>query len=133
MKKHLITAAMATGLILTAFGVSASADGNTYTVQSGDTLSGIANKYNTTYQELARINGISNPNLISIGQVLKINSNEEQSAPVSVSSYKTYVVKSGDSLSAIASKYGTTYQKIASDNGISNPNFISIGQVLKIY
>jgi lysozyme len=77
--------------------------------------------------------GISNPNLISIGQVLKINGNVEQSTPVSVPSYKTYIVKSGDSLSAIASRYGTTYQKIASDNGISNPNFISIGQVLKIY
>lgn len=44
----------------------------TYTVQSGDTLSGIASKYGTTYQKLAQINGISNPNLIYPGQVLKI-------------------------------------------------------------
>ena len=44
----------------------------TYTVKSGDTLSGIAQKYGTTYQEIARKNGISNPNKIYVGQVLKI-------------------------------------------------------------
>ena len=44
----------------------------------------------------------------------------------------TYTVKSGDTLSAIAKKYGTTYQKIASDNGISNPNKIYQGQKLVI-
>lgn len=43
-----------------------------YTVQKGDTLSGIAAKYNTTYQHLAAINGISNPNLIYPGQQIKI-------------------------------------------------------------
>jgi LysM repeat protein len=50
----------------------------------------------------------------------------------SSSSTVTYTVKSGDTLSSIASKYGTTYQKIASDNGISNPNKIYAGQVLTI-
>lgn len=44
----------------------------------------------------------------------------------------TYKVKKGDTLSAIAKKYGTTYQKIAKDNGIENPNFIKVGQTLKI-
>ena len=44
----------------------------------------------------------------------------------------TYTVKKGDTLSAIAKKYNTTYQKIASDNGIKDPNIISVGQVLKI-
>ncbi|MGN1153144.1 MAG: LysM peptidoglycan-binding domain-containing protein, partial [Candidatus Gastranaerophilaceae bacterium] len=43
-----------------------------------------------------------------------------------------YTVKSGDTLSGIAAKYGTTYQKIAADNGISNPNKIYPGQVLII-
>ena len=46
--------------------------GNTYVVKSGDTLSGIAAKYGTTYQELAKYNNISNPNRISVGQVIKI-------------------------------------------------------------
>lgn len=44
----------------------------------------------------------------------------------------TYVVKKGDTLSSIAKKYGTTYKKIAADNGISNPNKIYVGQTLKI-
>lgn len=48
------------------------------------------------------------------------------------SSTVTYTVKSGDTLSAIAKKYGTTYQKIAKDNGISNPNKIYPGQKLVI-
>jgi len=48
-------------------------------------------------------------------------------------SYQTYTVKSGDTLSAIAKKYNTTYTKIANDNGISNPNKIYSGQILKIY
>lgn len=45
---------------------------NVYTVKSGDTLSGIASKYGTTYQKLAQINGISNPNLIYPGQKIRI-------------------------------------------------------------
>ena len=44
----------------------------------------------------------------------------------------TYTVKKGDTLSAIAKKYGTTYQKIAKDNNIANPNLIKVGQKLKI-
>lgn len=46
--------------------------GTVYTVQKGDTLSGIAAKYGTTYQRLAELNGLSNPNLIYPGQKLKI-------------------------------------------------------------
>ena len=46
--------------------------------------------------------------------------------------YKTYIVKKGDTLSGIARKYNTTYQKIAKDNNISNPNKISVGQKLII-
>ena len=48
------------------------------------------------------------------------------------SSSKTYIVKAGDTLSGIAAKYGTTYQQIAKKNGITNPNKIYVGQVLKI-
>ena len=44
----------------------------------------------------------------------------------------TYTVKAGDTLSEIAEKYGTTYQKIAAENGIEDPNFITTGQKLKI-
>ena len=54
-------------------------------------------------------------------------------AYASSSSYQTYIVKSGDTLSGIGSKFGISYQKIAADNNISNPNLIHPGQVLKIY
>ena len=43
-----------------------------------------------------------------------------------------YTVVSGDTLSAIAARYGTTYQKLAAYNGIANPNIISVGQKIKI-
>lgn len=100
-------------------------ESGTYTVRSGDTLSSIATKYNTTYQALAQLNGISNPNLIGIGQVLKVNGTV--STPTAS---KVYTVQSGDTLSGIASKFGTTYQALAQINGISNPNAIYIGQVI---
>ena len=100
---------------------------HTYTVVAGDTLSAIAKKYGTTYQKIASDNGIVNPNLIYPGQVLKINSPQQLTSNVVL-----YKVEPGDNLSTIAKKYGTTYQKIASDNGIANPNLIYPGQILKI-
>nr|WP_279289591.1 LysM peptidoglycan-binding domain-containing protein [Clostridium gallinarum] len=96
----------------------------TYVVKYGDTLSNIAAKYGVSYEELARLNGISEPNIIYPGQVIKIqNKNIEGNY---------YTVKYGDSLSSIASKYGMDYQTLAKINGISNPNLIYPGQVLKI-
>ena len=98
----------------------------TYTVKAGDTLSGIASKYGTTYQELARINNIANPNVIYPGQVIKINGGTVE---------KIYTVKSGDTLSGIAKKYGTTWQKLYEKNKSvigNDPNLIKPGQVLKI-
>lgn len=99
----------------------------TYTVQPGDTLSGIAAAYNTTYQHLAAINGLINPNLIYPGQVLTI-SGGGASAPQQT----VYTVQPGDTLSGIAAAYGTTYQRLAAVNGISNPNLIYPGQQIVI-
>ena len=109
-----------------------------YTVASGDTLGKIAQKFGTSYQELARINGISDPNFIQVGQVLKIpssnsyNNSYSFSVPNPSSSSNFYTVVSGDTLSKIAQKFGTSYQEIALINGISNPDLIQVGQVLKI-
>ena len=98
-----------------------------YIVKSGDTLSEIAEKYNTTYQKIAQDNNIENPNLIYPNQKLKIYINVSQGTNETI-----YIVKSGDTLSAIAQKYNTTYQKIAKDNNISNPNLIYPNQKLVI-
>lgn len=95
----------------------------TYTVQPGDTLSGIASKFGTTYQNLAAINGIGDPNRIWAGQVLKVTGQ--------ASAQNTYYVQAGDTLSGIASKFGTTVSALVSANNISNPNIIFVGQ--KIY
>ena len=97
----------------------------TYTVKSGDTLSGIANMFGTTYQKLAEINGISNPNKIYPGQVLKVTGSVSNTV-------QTYTVKSGDTLSEIAKKYNTTVDSLVSKNGIKDKNKIYVGQVLKI-
>ncbi|MGF7253812.1 LysM peptidoglycan-binding domain-containing protein [Enterococcus faecium] len=94
----------------------------THVVQYGETLSSIATKYGTTYQALASLNGLSNPNMIYAGQVLKTNGTANVT--------RTYTVRSGDNLSSIASKLGTTYQALAQRNGLSNPNLIYPGQVL---
>lgn len=98
-----------------------------YIVKSGDTLSEIAQKYNTTYQKIAQDNNIENPNLIYPNQKLKIYTNVSQETNETI-----YIVKSGDTLSEIAQKFNTTYQKIAKDNNISNPNLIYPNQKLVI-
>ena len=96
----------------------------TYTVKSGDTLSEIAVAHGTTTAALAELNGITTPNLIRVGQQLKV--------PVSGKKYTTYTVKGGDTLSEIAVAHGTTYKVLAELNGISNPDKIKVGQTLKI-
>ena len=105
--------------------VEVNTNSDTYTVKAGDTLSGIASKYNTTVEKLVTLNGISNPNLISVGQVLKLK--EEPSK-----GNKTYTVVAGDNLSSIASRFNTTVERICSLNNIANPNLIYAGQELKL-
>ena len=93
-----------------------------YVVQSGDTLSGIAEMMGTDYQTLADFNGIENVNLIYPGQII----NKPNFAPTEHS--KVYTVQSGDTLSGIASQFGTDYQILAQINNIENPNLIYAGQ-----
>ena len=99
----------------------------TYTVQSGDTLSEIAQRYGTTVAKLVSLNEISNPNLIYPGEVLRIGGTVSSSNEVII-----YTVQSGDTLSEIAQQYGTTVAGLVSLNGISNPNLIYPGEVLRI-
>ena len=98
----------------------------TYTVQSGDTLSGIADRYGTSWQHLADLNGLADPNVIYPGQVLVVDG----SAPAQAA--QTYTVQPDDTLSGIASDYGTSWQHLADINGIADPNLIYPGQVLRV-
>ena len=100
---------------------------STYVVRPGDNLSTIAARNNTTSNALASLNGITNPNYIYVGQVLKLSGTSN--APVSTA---TYVVRFGDNLSTIAARNNTTSNALASLNGITNPNYIYVGQVLKL-
>lgn len=105
-----------------------------YTVKSGDSLSSIAVKYGTSYQKIMSLNGLNNY-VIYPGQRLKVSGSTSTSTSGSTSSNTSttsyYTVKSGDSLSAIAAKYGTTYKKIMELNGLSD-YFIYPGQRLKV-
>lgn len=103
-----------------------------YTVVKGDTLSGIAARYGTTYQKIAADNNISNPNLIHPGEVFKIYTNSTQATTAENCSAVYYTVKAGDTLSAIAKQYGTTYQEIARLSGIPDPNLIFPGQKVRV-
>ncbi|WP_286312027.1 GH25 family lysozyme [Romboutsia ilealis] len=95
-----------------------------YTVENGDTLSEIAEKFNTTVEKLVELNDIQNPNLIYVGQVLKISSNDNNSQEKPTITYR---VKSGDTLSEIAKKFNTTVEKLVELNNIQNPNLIYVG------
>ena len=106
----------------------------TIIIQRGDTLSGIALKYNTTVARLVEINNIANPNLIYTGQTLIVPSGETKadSDGNSTSGQTIYIVKAGDTLNKIASEFGTTAIAIAQENGINNINLIYVGQRLII-
>jgi LysM repeat protein len=83
------------------------------------------------------LNGISNPNLLRIGQVLAIVAGATAPAATAPSaapaaSGTTYTVAAKDTLSGIASRFGTTTRNLMALNGITNANLIRVGQVLKL-
>ncbi len=102
----------------------------TYPVKAGDCMSTIAAAHNMNLQTLLNLNPQVKPPLYTIwpGQVLKLSVTAKPTVPV----VTTYTVKSGDTLSGIAAKYGTTYQELARVNHIADPNFIAVGQKIKI-
>ncbi|KRL73803.1 endolysin [Ligilactobacillus saerimneri DSM 16049] len=95
-----------------------------YIVRYGDTLSGIASRYGTTWQNLQRLNGLNNPNWIYPGQRLRVTGN--------ASAKRTYTVRYGDTLSGIAYRYGVNVYTLAHNNGIRNINLIYPGQKLSL-
>ncbi len=109
--------------------IPAPAGGKSYNVVAGDTLSGIAQKFGTSWQTLQAINGLPDANKIFPGQVIKVPGGE---TPTAVPDDGRYKVVSGDTLSGIASNFGTSWQRLAQINGISNPNLIVPNQVLTV-
>jgi LysM repeat protein len=142
----------------------ASAD-STYTVQPGDNLAKIARQFGTSYLAIAAANGIEEPYVIQVGQVLVIPdgaeggeaadappppveqpqeeaaipepaappASAETTAPVEAASTPgTYRVQAGDSLSAIASRFGTNYLALAALNDLEPPYIVNLGQELNL-
>jgi|FLYL01.1.fsa_nt_gi LysM repeat protein len=105
---------------------SAAAD-SVYTVKPGDTLSGIAALYGVTVEVLAQVNGIADPDVIFPGQVLQIPGNGTRVAGAS-----TYVVQPGDTVSAIAQRFGITVEALSAANGLADPDLIVAGQTLEV-
>lgn len=99
-------------------------------IRSGETLSTIAKKYHTTVTKLKELNGMKNSN-IRAGKSLKVPGAGNTNSGTSGASNKSHKVKSGETIGAIASRYGVSVNSLKSINGL-NSNLIRIGQVLKI-
>ncbi|MGH9136376.1 MAG: LysM peptidoglycan-binding domain-containing protein [Acidimicrobiales bacterium] len=97
-----------------------------HTVQAGETLSGIAARNGTTVAALAQTNGIANPDLIIAGQVLVLPGSGSSGGGV------VHVVRPGETLSGIASRYGVLVRDLAGANGITNANLVIAGARLSI-
>ena len=108
---------------------SGSSSLNTYVVKSGDTLWSIAKKYGVSVEELKEKNNLTS-NALSINQVLLIPVEDESSVEVPSSS-EYYTVKAGDSLYAIANKYGMSVDELKDLNNLTS-NLLTIGQRLRI-
>ena len=161
----------------------------TYTVQPGDMLSVIAQEYGVTVGDMMQVNGISDPNLIYVGQVLQIPGcgqsmgpepymgqqgmtqppmaqqgmmeppmaqqgmmeppmaqqgmmeppmaqqgmpTRPPARPAPMSQRQVYVVRPGDTFSAICQRYGVDQSQVAAMNGIANPDIIVVGQEIVI-
>lgn len=126
------------------------ASASTLVIRPGQTLWGIAQQNGTTYSELALLNRIPDPNFILAGATLTLPGTQPESTPGggqggasqapsgnagtngSQSNGDRVVVQPGDTLSQLALQFGTTVASIVSANGISDPNFISVGSTLTV-
>lgn len=113
-------------------GGGAAATGGAHTVGRGETLSAIAARYGTTVDALVRANGLASANMIYAGQRLTIPGGGASGSSGGSQSGSVYTVRRGDTLAAIAARYGTTAWAVANANGLSNANYIYPGQQLRI-
>ncbi len=118
----LITTTVFAVVLMTASPVAAGED---YVVEPGDTLSEIASQHGSSISAIVAANGIDDPDFVRVGSVLVIPGADGTSSV-------THVVSAGDTLASIAVKYGTSIPGLVAANEIPNPDFISIGQTLRV-
>ena len=140
--KKVVFSVMATTALATMIAVGdAEASNDTYNVKSGDSLWKIASNHNVSVSNLKTWNNLST-DLIFPNQKLVVSTNSgnvstpskptaKPQAPATTTN-RTYTVKRGDTLGAIATAHKTTVAKLASLNKIRNVNVLSVGQVLKV-
>ena len=103
-----------------------------YQVKPGETLAGIARRFGVPLYTLMQINHLFNPNFIFTGMRLLIPRANYSANYNSRSTYNTYVVRFGDTLSGIALHFGTSVYALMIANNISNPNLIFAGMRLAV-
>lgn len=111
----------------------------TYTVELGDTLFGIAEKFDLDVLVLMAANAITDPGALSVGQQLTIPPSDTElptATPLPDNlrpgTLIEYTVQPGDTLQIIASKFNSTAEAIAEENDIEDVNQISVGQLLRV-
>lgn len=150
MSKRRVLTGMIVGVLVALWFVATVSADFTYIVQPGDTLSGIAQRFDVSMQEIIEANNIVNPNFIYVGQELIIPSDDGGPPPPSPTGTApppdptgtppppggdctfTYTVQAGDTLARIALRFNVPIGEIIALNGIANPNFIYVGQQLLI-
>ena len=131
---NVITAGQSLRLPGSSAAASGSARGGSVTVQPGDTLSDIADRQGVSLNQLMQANGITNPNMVVAGQKLVLPGSRRAQAAAAPRALPTapYTVKSGETLSEIADRFGTSTERLIQLNGISNPNLVVAGTRLAI-
>lgn len=110
----------------------ASTGGASHTVAAGETLWDLALRYGTTVDALARGNGITNPNLVVAGTTITISGGGGAGSESTSSGSTSHTVRSGETLSDIAARYGVSVSSLARANGLSDPNLVVSGTSLSI-
>lgn len=101
-------------------------------VRKGDTLYSLGRRYGVSWQKLMARNGLHDPTELREGQVLKLPGRVGTAVGVSPQGEVLYTVQQGDNLYEIGLLYGMSWKRIAERNGISDPNQVRVGQVLRI-
>lgn len=104
---------------------------STHTVRNGDTLSGIASRYGTSITTIRDLNNLKSSR-IYVGQKLQVRGSAPRSSAPKVAATSTHVVRSGETLSRIAEKYGTSASNLQQINGLASASKIYAGQKLKV-